>query len=51
MSDLTELIKDNVKALNKMYQLGYDAGLLEGKRQAYGEIKKDLEKINETSKV
>lgn len=42
---LIEMIKPQLEAMNEMYRNGYEAGIAEGKRQAWAEIKKDLNKI------
>lgn len=45
MDTLTDMIKDQVKGLNDMYRIGYEAGVVEGKRLAWAEIKKELDKV------
>ena len=42
--DLLDVIKPQIEAMNEMYAVGYKAGLAEGKRQVWAEIKKDLDK-------
>ena len=46
MTDLMELIKPQLDAQREMYRVGYEAGIAEGKRQAYAEMKKDLDQIH-----
>lgn len=47
MTDLMELIKPQLDALRQMYRNGYEAGLAEGKRRAWLEVKKILEQETE----
>jgi len=46
MPDLLSGIKGQLDAMNDMYRAGYEAGIIEGKRQVYEEMKKELEKIH-----
>ena len=46
MSDLMDIIKPQIDGMNEMYRIGYEAGLVEGQRRAWAEIKKDLNKLD-----
>ena len=48
-SNLLDLVKPQLDAMNEMYAIGYKAGIAEGRRQAMAEIARDLEKIQEST--
>lgn len=46
MDPLLEIMKPQLEALQQMYKAGYEMGIVEGKRIAYLEMKKQLEETN-----
>jgi len=49
MSDLLSMMKPQLDAMNEMYRVGYKAGVAEGKREVWAEVKKALEEVSSGS--